>query len=202
MEGSNRPTQARRRRLILALAVGFPAVFVLVVTLALTQLRSQGAPGVGRLSAADRLVQAEAGGTVAPPFRLPRLDGQQAVALEDFAGSVVVLNFWASWCVPCREEAPHLQAVWEEYRERDVQFLGVNHQDQRAAALAFQREFGITFPSAFDPAGELALRYQLVGFPSTLVIDQDGRIAYRFLGKVDAATLRAALDLMIDGAGT
>lgn len=188
-----------RRRLVLGLALAFPVAFV-VAALALAELGSQGAPGASRPSVGERLAQARADGSVASLFRFPRLEGEGTIGLDNFDGRVVVLNFWASWCVPCREEAPHLLAVWQQYRDRGVQFLGVNHQDRRAAALAFQREFGIDYPSAFDPEGKLVLRYRLVGIPSTLVVDGDGRLIFRFLGKVDAATLRAALDRVIEGA--
>lgn len=188
------------RRLILALALLVPAVFVVLAALALRDARDPVAPTVGSVSVSDRLDQATVGGERAPSFRLPRLEGVGTIGLGDFARKVVVLNLWASWCEPCREEAPHLLAVWQQYRARGVQFLGVNHQDRRAPALAFQREFGINYPSAFDPEGTVAARYRLVGIPSTLVIDRGGGIAYRFLGKVDASTLRAALDRVIEEA--
>lgn len=179
--------------------MAFPVVFLVVVALAIAELRSEGAPGANRLPMANRLAQAQADGTVAPRFRLPTPDGEGTIDIQDFAGRSVVLNFWASWCAPCREEAPHLQGAWQEYRGRGIQFIGVNHKDERSAALAFQRETGVTYPSGFDPAGRVATRYSLVGIPTTLVIRDDGVIAYRFLGKVDAGTLRAALDRVLGG---
>jgi cytochrome c biogenesis protein CcmG, thiol:disulfide interchange protein DsbE len=130
---------------------------------------------------------------VAPDFELPSIDGDATVSLGSFRGRVVVLNFWASWCGPCRREAPHLQAIQEEYAADGVQVVGVDHDDDRAAARAHQEEFGLTFPSVFDPAGELAFDYDLFGVPTTFLIDRDGTVVYRFTGAVDADDLESAL---------
>ncbi len=91
--------------------------------------------------------------------------------------------------------------VQEDYRNRGVRFLGVDHRDDRAAALAFVDEFGITYPSVSDPAGALADDYELVGLPSTFVIHRRGSIVYRFTGYLDGAVLRSALDDVLRGAG-
>lgn len=174
--------------------VAGPALAAVLVWAALVRSGpgSQGS-SVGMFAGGSR-VQTEAEGRAAPSFELPALEGGRTISLSDFGGKVVVLNFWASWCNPCREEAPHLERVWREYRSAGVQFLGVNHQDQRGSALAFQEEVGWTYPSGYDPAGRLALRYGLLGLPSTVVVGHDGRIVRQFLGKVDTRTLRSALD--------
>ena len=117
----------------------------------------------------------------------------------DYPGSVLVYNVWGSWCGPCREEAPALQAVWEETRERGVQFVGVNVKDNDAAAQAFEREFSITYPSirtADSPAVLLAFRSSLPpgAVPSTLIVDREGRVATRIVG----ATTRDRLSDLID----
>ena len=89
-------------------------------------------------------------GKPAPDFQLTLFDGSQ-VRLSDFRDRVVFLNFWASWCPPCRAEAPLLEAAWRHYRDRGVVFLGVNIQDREASAREFLEEFGITFPNGRDP---------------------------------------------------
>ena len=136
----------------------------------------------------------------APDFTLPDLASGQSISLSDFRGRIVVLNFWASWCLPCREEAPGLQAMWQAYRSRGVQFLGSNYADDRFAARAFVDEFGITYPSVFDPSGRLAADYAFFGLPSTFVIDGSQRIRVQFTGYVTAGQLRRSLDQLLGDA--
>ncbi len=196
---SGRPRSQFSRRAILVAALVLPVGLLLLVAFALGQLQ-KGGEGSGALSVAARLAAARVDGQPAPQFALPPVQGTRKISLRQFSGKVVVLNFWASWCGPCRQEAPHLQAVWQAYAARGVQFLGIDHQDKRAGASAFQREFRITYPSVYDPEGNLATKYGLVGIPSTFVIDGGGHILYRFLGKVDEPLLRATLDRVLSGA--
>lgn len=127
----------------------------------------------------------------------PELDGDvlvpPRVRLADLRGTPVVINFWASWCVPCREEAPELARFDREMRAR-ARLVGVDFQDARADALAFAREFGWRFPNVRDPQGELATRYGVAGLPTTYVIDADGRIAGQHLGPQTFAKLVRALE--------
>jgi thiol-disulfide isomerase/thioredoxin len=118
--------------------------------------------------------------------------------VTDHRGEVVVVNVWGSWCPPCIAEAPGLQKVWAANEGKDVQFVGINFRDNRAAALAHERRFGVTYPSIDDGAGAtlLQLRGSLPprAIPSTLVLDRSGRVSARVLGQVPAATLRALVD--------
>lgn len=172
---------------------------ILLLVVAVNQLLELGTRGVDQPSVADYRAVAKADGRPAPAFVLPAVEGGGAIELQAFRGKVVVLNFWASWCAPCRREAPHLQSAWTAYRDRGVQFLGVDILDDRAAARAFVSEFGITYPSAFDPEGSLADDYELLGLPTTVVIDPEGRMAYRFTGHLDGAVLRGTLDELSRG---
>lgn len=186
------------------LKIGSFVIAGAIVVLAAFQLRSNSRAASGSFSVVDRRAQAEADGSQAPDFELPFLDGDGKMMLSSLRGSIVVLNFWASWCVPCREEAPDLQATWIDYGDRGVRFIGVDERDDRAAALAFVDEFGITYPSVFDPAGSLADDFAFLGLPSTFVIDAQGMIRYRFTGFIDGPLLRSALDAVIttgDGSG-
>ncbi|RFS83354.1 TlpA family protein disulfide reductase [Actinomadura spongiicola] len=113
-----------------------------------------------------------------------RLDGTPA-RLADLKGKVVVVNFWASWCAPCRGEAPSLQQVYDENKAKGVEFLGVNFKDSKDNALAFERRFKVTYPSLFDADGQVTLAFREVppsAIPSTLVLDRQGRIAARVIG--------------------
>lgn len=97
-------------------------------------------------------------GHQAPPFTLPLFEGQ-SISLESLRGKVVFLNFWASWCVPCRAEARTLEVAWLKYRDQGVVFVGVDIQDKEQDAREFLREFGITYPNARDASGRAAIDY-------------------------------------------
>ena len=118
--------------------------------------------------------------------------------VADLRGLVVVVNVWGSWCNPCREEAPVLARVSREYGDRGVQFVGLNIKDNRAAAIAFEEEFGITYPSIEDREGAallaLSRHVPAQAVPVTLVLDRGGRVAGRVIGVVREQTLRALLD--------
>jgi len=124
------------------------------------------------------------------------LDGAR-FDLRDHRGDVVVVSVWGSWCPPCIAEAPVLQQVWEQTRGAGVQFVGIDFNDNRAAALAHERRFGVTYPSVEDESGQvlLTLRGSLPpkAVPSTLVLDRRGRVAARVLGQVSGPTLRTLL---------
>jgi len=126
--------------------------------------------------------------------------------LSDFAGQVVVLNVWASWCAPCRAEAGALEEVALQFDGKGVQFIGLNTRDSQAAAQAFTRNFGVTYPSMVDTDGRIQLLFNdslpPQAIPSTIVIDQRGRVAARALGTVTSATLRAMIEPLLDESET
>jgi cytochrome c biogenesis protein CcmG/thiol:disulfide interchange protein DsbE len=105
------------------------------------------------------------------------------VGLADFAGTPVVVNFWASWCGPCREELPALEQLAAEHPE--LQVLGVNYMDEATAARALQRELGFTFPSVSDPKGRIGGAYGLLGMPTTFFLDAEHRVRAKAQGPFD-----------------
>jgi peroxiredoxin len=117
--------------------------------------------------------------------------------VREHRGKVVVVNVWGSWCPPCIAEARDLQEVWAGSADLEVQFIGIDTQDNRSAALAHEKRFGVTYPSIDDDGGRvlLALRGSLPpkAIPSTLVLDRRGRVAARVLGQVPPSTLRALI---------
>ena len=124
----------------------------------------------------------------APDFALDVLDGEPA-RLSDFRGKTVVLNFWASWCPPCRAEMPEFQALWERRGPSgpdDLVVLAVDFlpEDSVADAANFAREFGLTFPVLFDADGSVARRYRVRGFPATFFIDRRGVVRTTAFGPV------------------
>ncbi len=128
------------------------------------------------------------GKTVAAPgFTLAKLDGEGDLALESLRGKAVVLNFWASWCGPCKDETPLLQRGWERWQDKDVVFVGIDVKDFRGDARSFVRKFGVTYPNVYDGKGSTVGRYGVTGFPETYFIDANGRVVYRIAGPVDDA---------------
>jgi peroxiredoxin len=136
----------------------------------------------------------------APEFSGTLLDGTGFTSTE-LAGDVVVLNFWGSWCAPCRVETPQFQQVYEEVRDSGVQFLGLNVKEtDKQFATAFVESKGITFPSLYDPRGQVALAfrdYPATAVPSTIVLDRAGRVAAVYTGEVRQEDLRAVLDRVL-----
>lgn len=138
-------------------------------------------------------------GEDAPAISLPDLtDPEQTVDLRHVsAGRPVVLNFFASWCVPCRHELPAFEALHERLGDR-IAFLGVAHQDRREDALDLIAETGVTYPTGYDPAGDVARSYGLYGMPTTVFIAADGEILATRTGELDASDLEAAIhDLLL-----
>ena len=125
------------------------------------------------------------------------------LSLSSYRGQVVVLNFWGSWCAPCRKEAETLVVLSEQYKSKGVQFVGVDIRDSPATADAFVQNFGITYPSLNDPADEIALDFSgtvpPAAIPSTLVIDRSGRIAGRVIGGVTYPSLNSMLTKVTAG---
>jgi cytochrome c biogenesis protein CcmG/thiol:disulfide interchange protein DsbE len=120
----------------------------------------------------------------APDFTLPRLGGEGTFDLASLRGQVVVVNFWASWCEPCKQEHPALRAAWDRYRERGVVLVGVDFEDSEEAALAFAEEFGGDWPLVSDPGSRTAIAYGVFGVPETFVVAPDGTITAKTVGAV------------------
>jgi thiol-disulfide isomerase/thioredoxin len=111
----------------------------------------------------------------------PGLDGSTLTS-GSFDGSVTVVNFWASWCGPCRLEQAALEKIYERYEAQGVRFLGVNIRDSETNARAHVDEFGVTYPSVYNPNSTIAFKYRVVFIPTTFVLDREGRVAWKIVG--------------------
>ncbi|WP_054955991.1 TlpA family protein disulfide reductase [Paenibacillus dakarensis] len=135
-------------------------------------------------------------GNRAPQFTLETKDGEP-VKLSDYAGQTVFLNFWASWCPPCKVEMPYMQDFYEEYKDKDMVILSVNmaHLEKNSDdASAFLDEVGVTFPVAYDSRGVVTDQYQIVAYPTTYVINAQGVITDRFQGAIDHSMMVKAYE--------
>jgi cytochrome c biogenesis protein CcmG/thiol:disulfide interchange protein DsbE len=146
---------------------------------------------VWKLAFADKS-DAKAGGA-APHFLLPRLDGNGKLDLASLRGKAVVLNFWASWCAPCKSEAPVLEKAWQQHRADGLVVLGIDAQDFKGDARRFVHKHGITFPVVYDGHGSTLGHYGITGFPETYFVDRRGRIVGEHIeGGVDTGKWEAA----------
>lgn len=169
------PDETRKDRPLLRVVIVIAPV-VLVLGLFGAALLTSGTRDVGQL---------------APSFDLERLDGPGRLSSANFRGRPYVLNFWASWCIPCREEAPVLAKVVGSGIS-DIGFVGVNILDGKDQARKFMAEFGIRYPNVFDD-GRVFRRLNVTGVPETLFVDGRGIIVGRYVGAVDEPTLRKML---------
>lgn len=175
-------TAPARRGLSVGSLVLLAGVVVAVIVIGIALVRSQqGQPTSG----------------LAPDFTLNTLDGEP-FRLSDQRGKVVVINFWASWCGPCRDEAPALQRLWERYRDQGVVILGVTYADEPDDSRAFMQEFGLTYPNLDDARSEVSKNlYHITGVPETFVIDQAGNVARFIFSAINEEQLTAIIDELL-----
>ncbi len=178
---TDRQTEAPSRRAVrfwrvLFLAVSLAFIVLLAVRLWQTNVQEQRAAGE------------------APELRFTTFDGVE-IDLDELRGKGVVINFWASWCTPCREEADLLEQTWRREKENGIVFLGLDYLDQEPAALAYLAEFDITYPNGPDLRSQAARRYRIQGVPETFFISPEGRIVETVVGPISS---QQELDELLD----
>lgn len=176
-----KPTAHRPRWGMILVWLGMAALLALIATFLFRS--SQGPVAIGQK---------------VPNVTLTTFDGQQ-ISLVDLQGKVVVINFWASWCTPCEQEAADLEAAWRYYEPRgDVVFLGVNWTDTEPEAMGYMRKFDITYPSGPDLGTRIADRFRITGVPETYIIDRTGLLAYKkFAPFSSLAEIKAAIEPLL-----
>ncbi len=139
----------------------------------------------------------------APGFEVLELQnaaGQEAqqsnLSLDTYVGRPVVLNFWASWCVSCREEARYFEDFWKKYKDAGVVVLGIAIQDERDASLAFAKQYGKTYLLGLDTSGRTSINYGVTGVPETFFIDRGGIVRHREVGPMSVSLLESKLSLI------
>ena len=190
--------KAKRRLVVLAATVLAGAALAVVL---LTGWATGGNGGVTDVAGSDSAVLYSAGHRpLAPDFTATTLTGSQ-LSFSSYRGRVVVVNFWGSWCAPCRAEAPTLAVTAEQYQKAGVAFLGVDVRDTTASALAFTREFGVPYPSISDSGSQITQDFTsavpIAGTPTTLVIDRTGHIAGAVFGTATAQELTDILTQVV-----
>jgi cytochrome c biogenesis protein CcmG/thiol:disulfide interchange protein DsbE len=189
VEESGRKKKRTRRVLIFC---GITLLNVGLLALLLTQLLTpaQQAPS-------DPLL-----GHVAPDFSLATANfptGQHRLALADFAGKPIVINFWATWCEPCKEEMPLLETTWRKLRAegKDVVFLGIDFQESSSDVMLFLLPYGITYPVLLDTDGSVANKYRIASLPDTFFINRQGKVVSKVLQQLTDQALTKGLQLIL-----
>jgi len=175
-----------RRRMLVVTAIGLAVLTFLLVYITRIRTPSPQPPGASAplFQPLDPPPTAEAPreGARAPEFAAPRFGGG-TLRLADLREKGVVMNFFASWCTPCKVEAPALEAAYRKYQSQGIVFLGVDvQQDTWDDAVDFLEAFGMTYPAVRDANGEIARKYQLIGLPTTYFIDRDGIVRAKVVG--------------------
>lgn len=169
---SKRPLQAAALALVASL----------LVLLGLRVLADDNAVALAADVAAGKAPQA-------PPLVLRRLDGSGTLRLSALRGKVVLLNFWASWCVPCKQEARDLEAAYRRWRDRGVVVLGVDSEDYAGDGRSFARRYGLTYPLVHESGSSVKERYGVAGYPESYFIDRGGRVVHYVIGPLNPSTI-------------
>lgn len=169
------------KRSLIGLAVAIPIVLLL---------------GYG-LTRDPRYIASPLPGHEAPVFALPRLEAGDSISLAQLRGSVVVVNFWASWCIPCRQEHPVLLKSARKYEPMGVRFVGIAYNDKPDDSKRWLDELGAAYPSLIDQGARTAIDYGVTGVPETFIVDKQGVVAFKKFGPVTTEELTQKLDSLL-----
>ena len=182
-------TASSRRRVLVAVAVLVPLLGLFAV-LAWALVESGGQPAGVAINTQFGEVEIEEG--PARDFTLTLFDGE-SISLSELRGKVVLIDFWTSWCPPCRREAPTLADAYRRFEGRGVVFVGVAVWDSEEQAAGFVRELGVEYPNGLDSKGTIAIDYGLTGIPEKYIVDREGRLVRKFVGPMEPDQLEAVL---------
>ena len=192
--GGERGLMSRRGWIILGTAAALLPLFALLAWAAVQQQGQPPGTGINAQFGEVRVSE-----SLAADFALELADGN-TLRLSDLRGSVVMVDFWASWCGPCRQETATLNRIYAAYSDAPVEFVGVNVWDTPDAAEAFLVEFGVAYPTGVDTGGGIALEYGVRGIPEKFFIDADGTIRRKYVGPMPEDVLRGTLDELLSEA--
>lgn len=183
-----------KRRVILFIIVSLVNAGLLALLWSQLLTPAQNPSSAGNTQSDSQLL-----GRPAPDFSLPVLSAHSSstIRLTSLKGKPIMLNFWASWCDPCKREAPLLQATWRRVQSQGIIFLGIDFQDAQSDGLNFLRTYGITYPSVVDGTGATAINYGVSGVPETFFLNRQGIIVSKVVGQLTEQTLQSNLQALL-----
>ncbi len=193
-EGRGSIRQKRRITIIIVVSLINAGLLALLWSQLLVPAPNQGQTNPNSISGNSPL-----DGHPAPDFTLAVLSRQSAPAihLASLKGKPVVLNFWASWCDPCKREAPLLQTTWQRVQGQGIVFLGIDFQDSQSDGLNFLQHYGITYPNVTDSIGSVGINYGVSGVPETIFINRQGVIVHKVIGELSEQTMQTNLQSIL-----
>ncbi len=139
-------------------------------------------------------------GDTAPDFKIPRLESKGMISLKQYRGKVVYVDFWASWCGPCRQSLPAMNGIRKEFRKKGFEVIAINLDEERDDAMEFLKEFPVAYPTALDTSGKVPEAYGLVGMPTAYLVDRKGKIhmVHEGFKKSDFEPLKKEIKTLLD----
>ncbi|MDA1257152.1 MAG: TlpA disulfide reductase family protein [Chloroflexi bacterium] len=186
------------QRKLIGFIVGVPSVLIGAL-LIWAIIQNDGNPG--GLAVNQSLGERDVSAQVGADFALPALDGDGTVRLSDFRGKIVMVDFWSSWCPPCRQESPALEAAYQDFRDQGVEFVGIAIWDVDSETRKFRDAFGLEYPIVVDSNGRAAVEWGVVGLPEKFFVDREGRVVKKYAGPMTRDRLGLELREMLE-AGT
>ncbi len=192
VDADSRERRTRRRLVVLSLV----PIIAIAALLIWGTARSGGRPGGIFINSNGGEVDVDA--ALAPDFSVTTFDGE-TITLSGLRGKVVMVDFWASWCPPCRVESPDLVSAYRSFQDREVEFVGIDVWDSESAGRRFVAEQGLPYPNALDTNGFITIDYGVTGIPEKFFIDREGRVVRKYVGPIRAEELSRILNEILGG---